>query len=80
MWWNLFGLLVAVLTSYVVSLLTSSRLPEEASRYTLSGSGFFRDQKFWQRGYSLLLVYFLVLLGIVLALDYFATTVLPTVP
>jgi SSS family solute:Na+ symporter len=77
MWWNLFGLLVAVLTSYVVSLLTSSRLPEGASRYTLSGSGFFRDQTLWQRGYSFLLIYFLALLVIVFALDYFAIAVLP---
>jgi hypothetical protein len=77
MWWNLFGLLVAVLTSFVVSLLSPSRLPEAARRYTLSGSGFFRDQKLWQRGYSLLLVYFVALLGIVFSLDYFATTVLP---
>jgi len=77
MWWNLFGLLVAVLTSYVVSLLIPSRLPQEAARYTLSGSGYFQDQKLWQRGYSWLLVYFLVLLGIMFALDYFAVAVLP---
>jgi SSS family solute:Na+ symporter len=77
MWWNLFGLLAAVLTSFVVSLVTPSRLPEDVCRYTLSGSGFFQDQKLWQRGYSLLLVYFLALLGIVFALDYFAIAVLP---
>ena len=76
-WWDLFGLLVAVLTSHVVSLLISSRLPLEAARYTLSGSGFFQDQKLWWRGYSWLLVYFLVLLGIMFALDYFAVAVLP---
>ncbi|MEA3243724.1 MAG: hypothetical protein U9Q19_09880, partial [Pseudomonadota bacterium] len=77
MWWNLFGLLVTVLVSFVVSLVTPSRPPEEVRPYTLSGSGFFRDQKLWQRGYSMLLVYFLALLGIVFALDYFAVAVLP---
>jgi hypothetical protein len=61
----------------VVSLVTPSRLPEDVCRYTLSGSGFFQDQKLWQRGYSLLLAYFLALLGIVFALDYFAIAVLP---
>jgi hypothetical protein len=54
-------------------------LPEAARRYTLSGSGFFRDQKLWQPGYSWLLVYFLAVLGMVFALDYFATAVLPGV-
>ena len=58
-------------------LLTPSRLPQEAARYTLSGSGFFQDQKLWQRGYSWLLAYFLTLLGIMFALDYFAVAVLP---
>jgi SSS family solute:Na+ symporter len=77
MWWNLFGLLVTVLASFVVSLVTPCRPPEEVRPYTLSGSGFFRDQKLWQRGYSMLLVYFLVLLGVVFALDYFAIAVLP---
>jgi SSS family solute:Na+ symporter len=77
MWWNLFGLLAAVLASFLVSLVTPSRPAQEVRPYTLAGSGFFRDQKFWQRGYSLLLVYFLALLGIVFGLDYFATAVLP---
>ncbi len=77
MWWNLFGLLVTVLTSLVVSLLTPSRPPQEVRPYTLAGSGFFRNQRLWRPGYSLLLLYFLALLLFLSAMDYFAVAVLP---
>ncbi len=77
MWWNLFGLLITVLTSLVVSLLTPSRPPQEVRPYTLAGSGFFRNQRLWRPGYSLLLLYFLALLLFLSAMDYFAVAVLP---
>ncbi|MEA2093152.1 MAG: sodium/solute symporter [Pseudomonadota bacterium] len=77
MWWNLFGLLAAVVVTFLVSLVTPGRPPEEVRPYTLAGSGFLGEQQLWRRGYTMLVGYFLVLLGILLALDYFATDILP---
>ena len=74
MWWNFFGLAVTVVVAYVVSLVTPSRPLEEIRPYTLFGSGFFEGQRLWHVGYTVLLVYFVVLLGFLLFLNYFAGT------
>jgi hypothetical protein len=78
MWWNLTGLLVAILVTFAVSLLKPARQSEQVRLYTLSGSGFFEDHRLWHRGYTWLVVYFFALLGMLLALDEFAKSVLPT--
>ncbi len=78
MWWNLTGLLVAVAVTFVVSLFTPAPQSEQVRLYTLSGSGFFKDHKLWHRGYTWLLVYFFALLGVLLGLDEFARSVLPS--
>ncbi len=77
MWWNLFGLVVTVVVTYGVSLFTRSRPLEEIRPYTLFGSGFFEGQRMWHRGYTVLIIYFFLLLGFLLFLNYFATTILP---
>ncbi len=74
MWWNFFGLAVTVVVTYLVSLFTPSRPLEEIRRYTLFGSGFFEGQRLWHPGYTVLLVYFVILLVFLLFLNYFSGT------
>ncbi len=69
MWWNLFGLLAAVLTTWVVSRFTRPRAGVEVAPYTLDGSGLYAELPVWSRGHSLLLIYFFLILGIVIAID-----------
>ena len=76
MWWNLFGLLAAVAVTFGVSLFTRARPLEEIERYTLIGSGFFREQKLWHAGYTMLIGYFIVILAIMLGLDYLSDSLL----
>jgi len=77
MWWNLFGLVITVVVTFLVSLFTSGRPVAEARRYTLRGSGFFREQRLWYPGYTVLLAYFFMILATLLSLNYLATAVLP---
>jgi Na+/proline symporter len=77
MWWNLFGLAVTVVVTFLVSLFTSGRPVEETRRYTLKGSGFFQGQRLWYPGYTALLVYFSFILAVLLFLNHLATAVLP---
>ena len=68
---------MTVVVTYGVSLFTRSRPLEEIRPYTLFGSGFFEGQRMWHRGYTVLIIYFFLLLGFLLFLNYFATTILP---
>ena len=77
MWWNFFGLLVAVAVTYLVSLFTRRRPLNEVRPYTLKGSGFYKNQRLWYPAYTALVSYFLLILGFLLFLNYFATTILP---
>ena len=74
MWWNFFGVVITVIVTYVVSLFTPARPLEEIRACTLFGSGFFEGQRLWHPGYTVLLVYFVVLLGFLVFLNYIATT------
>lgn len=69
MWWNLFGLLAAVATTWVVSRFTRRRAEVEIAPYTLSGSGLYSELPVWSRGHTCLLAYFFLILGIVIAMD-----------
>ena len=69
MWWNLFGLLAAVLTTWVVSRFTRPRPEAEIAPYTLRGSGVYDELPMWTRGETSMLVYFVVILSIVIAID-----------
>lgn len=51
--------------------------PETIRKYTLPGSGFFHHERLWQPAYSFLLLYFLLLLGILLFLNYAADHLIP---
>jgi SSS family solute:Na+ symporter len=74
MWWNVTGLLVAVLGTALVSLFTRAPSTEQVSRYTLSGSGFLRGQKGQLGEYVLLLIYFFAILGIMIFVQQYAST------
>jgi SSS family solute:Na+ symporter len=51
--------------------------PETIRKYTLPGSGFFERERLWQPAYSILLLYFFVLLGILWFLNYAADNLIP---
>ena len=70
MWWNLFGLLVAVVVTLLISRFTPSPHPEKVRKYTLKGSGFFKQERFWYPGHTMLLIYFFFILAIAIAIDY----------
>ena len=72
MWWNLLGLLVSVLLTWVVSRLTPPPRPEQTSIYTLSGSGMFEQERQWVSMYLLLVGYFALILAFLFVLDGFA--------
>ena len=56
MWWNLFGLLVSIVTTLIISLL--SKPPgEKAIKYTLILSGTLKHEKKWIKWYILLACY-----------------------
>lgn len=76
MWWNLFGVVIAFVVTFMVSFVTSARPKEEILPYTLSGSHFYKYERLWHRGYTSLLVYFFLLLAFMLFLNYFAPSMI----
>jgi SSS family solute:Na+ symporter len=72
MWWNLFGLLVAVAVTFVASLWGPRPDAQRVGAYTLQGSRLFEQLPLWSRGHTALLIYFFIILGIVFALDWHA--------
>lgn len=80
MWWNFTGLLVAILVTFAVGLVWAGSGgidPEAARRYTLVGSGFFKREPWWRPAYGGLVLYFFLLLGLLLFLDYAAEHLIP---
>ena len=73
MWWNLFGLLVAVIVTFLISLVTRAQTLDRAKTYTLTGSGFFKQEQLWSCGHVLLLGYFFVILAFMLLVNHFVT-------
>lgn len=52
--------------------------PETIRKYTLPGSGFFEHERLWRPAYSFLVLYFFLLLGILLFLNYAAGNLIPS--
>ena len=71
MWWNLFGLLVAVVVTIGVSLFTPARPAGEVRPYTLFGSGFLKEERVWFHGHLVLVVYFFAMLALVWLIDHY---------
>ncbi len=74
MWWNLFGLLVAVAVTMVVSLFTPARPSEEIRPYTLFGSGFFKEERLWFQGHLVLVAYFFIMLALLWLIDHYGAS------
>jgi Na+/proline symporter len=67
MWWNVFGLAVAILVTALVSRFTPDPDPGKVQAYTLSKTGIFEENKRWWRTYLVLGVYFFVILAAIMA-------------
>ncbi len=63
MWWNLFGLLISVVTTIIISRMTAFPLPEQINNYTLKGSGMLKQERRWIVCYALLVIYFVIILS-----------------
>ncbi len=64
MWWNLFGVLVAVITSIVVSLVVPQKPAEGLDRTVISWTGFLDRERAWLPIYGALVLYFGVILAV----------------
>lgn len=65
MWWNLFGLVVALVVGLGVSLLT--KRPEPSDELVLSFAGLVEQERPWMKTHAMLVAYFLVILGLAAA-------------
>lgn len=71
MWWNLFGLLISVVITYIVSLMTAPPKLEQINAYTLTGSGMLKQERRWLPMYALLVGYFVVILSFLILVQRF---------
>jgi SSS family transporter len=72
MWWNVFGLTVAILVTALVSRFTPDPDPRKVEAYTLSKTGLVEETKRWRRTYMLLAIYFLIILAAIVACTLYA--------
>lgn len=66
MWWNVTGLVVAVIAAFVASAAGAPPTEDQRRRFTLKGAGMLEDEKQWLPTYAVLAAYFVVILGVVL--------------
>jgi SSS family solute:Na+ symporter len=64
MWWNLSGLVVAVVATAGLSRLMAPPRPEQLERTTLSFEGILEREKQWLRPYGILSAYFVAILAV----------------
>lgn len=72
MWWNLFGLVIAVLATLFISPLTPAPSKKVVDQYTLSLSGVLAEERKWIGTHALLIGYFIVILVCTLYVDTLA--------
>ncbi len=65
MWWNVFGLSVAIAVTAVVSRFTPAAPPEKVAAYTLCRSSVWEETKQWWRSYAVLGLYCGVILIVI---------------
>ena len=66
MWWNVIGCVVAVVTAFVVSLMTAPPDFDRVRPYTLAGSGLLAGERKWIGLYAALFGYFVLIVVLVL--------------
>lgn len=72
MWWNLFGLVVSVVTTLIVSLIAAPPRKEQIDKYTLKGSGMFKQDGKWIKSYIVLFIYFVFIITFMILLQRYA--------
>jgi SSS family transporter len=70
MWWNLFGFAVTLIVGVCVSRVAPAPVTQRVRSHTLAGSGLFRTEPMWRCGHTLLLLYFFIMLGFMLAANH----------
>ena len=76
MWWNVSGLVVAVLVTVVVSRLMTPPRPEQLEGTTLTWGGILERERQWVTPYVVLLGYFVAILLVALYSDELVTSLL----
>ena len=69
MWWNVTGLAAAVAVTLLVSRVTRPVHSSVIARCSIVGSGFLQRQRLWRPAYTLLLLYFGLMLATLFWLD-----------
>ena len=57
MWWNLFGLVISVITTLIVSLITAPPTNEQIANYTITASSIFKKERKRIKVYAFLIGY-----------------------
>lgn len=71
MWWNLTGCVVAIVVSYVVSLMTAEPDYEKVDKLIIWNSPLAANEKKWIPKYAVLVVYFFIMLAVAYYLPKF---------
>jgi SSS family transporter len=61
-WWNLTGMVVAVVLTLLVSVTAPPPAEEKVAKYTLRGTAMLEDERTWLPTYAVLVGYFVVIL------------------
>ena len=61
-WWNLTGMVVAVVLTLLVSVTAPPPAEEKVAKYTLRGAGMLEEERTWLPTYAVLVGYFVVIL------------------
>ncbi len=70
-WWNMFGMVVAVVITPLVSAFTQPPKPDVIAKYTLDRTGMVAEEKKWIKVYVVLAIYFVIILGVALSVGSF---------
>ena len=72
MWWNVFGLIVTCVATWLVSLATPAPSAEQADAYTLDLGDVIKRERPWLRTYLGLILYTLLIIGVSYACNLYA--------
>lgn len=72
MWWNAFGLIVAVVVTLFASRFGPPPAAEQLQAYTLLGSGALKEERAWLKTYAGLAFYFVFIVAVLIAFQMYA--------